>query len=98
MSMRNRYLFTKDYFKNYLVLIKRGNNYYSYDGDKKILDYIKFNDKLSILRKLKINFIILDDLEIIGTDSYEVNNYYKYLYIAYISDILLGIKRSICLK
>lgn len=98
MSMRNRYLFTKDYFKNYLVLIKRGNNYYSYDGDKKILDYIKFNDKLSILRKLKINFVILDDLEIIGTASYEVNNYYKYLYITYISDILLGIKRSIFLK
>lgn len=95
MSMRNRYKFTKNIYKDYIVLIYKKKKYYSFDSDKRILDYIDFNNKLYILKKYSINFIVLDDLEIIGIASYKDNNYNKYLYVSYIKDILIRIKRSI---
>lgn len=70
-------------------------NYYSFDKDKRILDYINFDNKLYLLKKYSINFIVLDNLEILSINNYEVNNYYKYLYMSYIKDILLEVKRSI---
>lgn len=88
MSIKNRYNFTKNVYKEYLILISKKDKYYSFDKDKRILDYIKFNNKLYILKKYSINFIVLDDLEIISITNYKVNNYYKYLYISYIKDIL----------
>lgn len=95
MSMKNRYDFTKNLYNNYLILIKKKDKYYSFDKDKRLLEYIGFNNKLYLLKKYSINFIVLDDLEILCITNYNVNNYYKYLYISYIKDILYGIKRRI---
>lgn len=95
MSMRSRYEFTKNLYKDYIVLIYKKKKYYSFDSDKRILDYIDFNNKLYKLKKYSINFIVLDDLEIIGIASYKDNSYNKYLYISYIKDILNRIKRSL---
>ena len=95
MSMINRYEFTKNIYKDYIVLIIKNKNYYSFDKDKRILDYINFDNKLYLLKKYSINFIVLDNLEILSINNYEVNNYYKYLYMSYIKDILLEVKRSI---
>lgn len=94
MSMKSRYNFTKNIYKEYIVLILKNNKYYSFDKDKKILNYISFSNKLYLLRKYSINFIVLDDLEIIGIGRYENNNYYKYLTLSYIKDILLRIKEE----
>ena len=79
----------------YIILILKDGKYYSFGDDKRILDYIGFNNKLSILKKKSINFIVLDDLEILGYAKYEINNLYKYLCLSYISDILYKIKRSL---
>ena len=95
MCMINRYEFTKNIYKDYIVLIMKNKNYYSFDKDKRILDYINFDNKLYLLKKYSINFIVLDNLEILSINNYDVNNYYKYLYISYVKDILLEIKRSI---
>ena len=95
MSMINRYEFTKNIYKDYIVLIIKNKNYYSFDKDKRILDYINFDNKLYLLKKYSINFIVLDNLEILSINNYEINNYYKYLYMSYIKDILLEVKRSI---
>ncbi len=95
MSMINRYEFTKNIYKDYIVLIMKNKNYYSFDKDKRILDYINFDNKLYLLKKYSINFIVLDNLEILSINNYEINNYYKYLYMSYIKDILLEVKRSI---
>lgn len=95
MSMINRYNFTKNIYKDYIVLIIKNKKYYSFDKDKKILDYINFDNKLYKLKKYSINFIVLDNLEILSINNYEVNNYYKYLYISYVKDILSEIRRSI---
>lgn len=93
--MINRYEFTKNIYKDYIVLIIKNKNYYSFDKDKRILDYINFDNKLYLLKKYSINFIVLDNLEILSINNYEINNYYKYLYMSYIKDILLEVKRSI---
>ncbi len=95
MSMINRYKFTKNIYKDYIVLIIKNKKYYSFDKDKKILNYINFNNKLYLLKKYSINFIVLDNLEILSINNYDVNNYYKYLYISYVKDILLVIRGSI---
>lgn len=94
MSMYNRYSFTKKIYKDYLILIKRKNKYYTFNKDKKILNYINFKNKVYIIKKKQINYLILDDLDIIDIIKYKDNNYNKYLYISYINDILLEIKRS----
>ena len=95
MSMINRYKFTKNIYKDYIVLIIKNKKYYSFDKDKKILDYINFNNKLYLLKKYSINFIVLDNLEILSINNYDINNYYNYLYMSYIKDILSVIRRSI---
>lgn len=93
--MINRYKFTKNIYKDYIVLIIKNKKYYYFDKDKKILDYINFNNKLYLLKKYSINFIVLDNLEILSINNYDINNYYKYLYMSYIKDILSVIRRSI---
>ena len=93
--MINRYKFTKNIYKDYIVLIIKNKKYYSFDKDKKILDYINFNNKLYLLKKYSINFIVLDNLEILSINNSDVYNYYIYLYISYVKDLLLVIRRSI---
>lgn len=51
MSAYNRYSFTKEVYPNYVVLLLKKDKYLSYSKDRKILEYIKFKDKTSILRK-----------------------------------------------
>ena len=65
MSAYNRYCFTKEVYPDYVVLLIKKNKYYSYSKDKKILEYIKFNNNTYILRKKKINYLVLDELDII---------------------------------
>ena len=96
MSMINRYKFTKNIYKDYIVLIIKNKKYYSFDKDKKILDYINFNNKLYLLKKYSINFIVLDNLEILSINNYDVNNYYKYLYISSLYEFTV-VSLSLCL-
>ena len=71
MSSYNRYSFTKKIYPNYVVLLIHKNKYYSYDIDRKILNYIKFKNKIYILRKKHINYLVLDELDISEYDYCE---------------------------
>ena len=46
MSMINRYKFTKGVYSDYIILILKDGKYYSFGDDKRILDYIGFNNKV----------------------------------------------------
>ena len=94
MSMKSRYEFTKNKYKDYIVLIRKNNTLYYFDQDKKILDYIDFKDKIYKIRKRNINYLILDDLDIIEINKYNKNNYNKYLLSSYLKDILNEIRKS----
>lgn len=95
MSMINRYNFTKNVYKDYIVLIVRKRKLYTFNQDKRILNYIGFNNKLYRIRKKEINYLILDDLDIIEIREYDNNNYNKYLLLSYIKDILLEVRKKL---
>lgn len=92
MSAYNRYYFTKNVYSDYIVILVKKDRLYSYDIDMKLLKYLKFNNKVNILKKLKINYLILDNLDIIEINNYKNNNLYKYMNILYLNKIFKEIK------
>ena len=79
-----------------IILIKGKTKYYSYDKDLEILKFINFNmeyinSSLSYLNKYNINYIVLDNLNVIVDKVYSDNNYKKYLKLVYLKKILLKI-------
>ena len=92
MSAYNRYSFTKEVYPNYIVLLVKKNKYYSYSIDRKVLDYIKFKDKTYILRKKHINYLVLDELDIVEKYEYSDNQLDRYIYLVDMKKVLNEIK------
>ena len=92
MSAYNRYSFTKKIYSDYIVLLIKKNKYYTYGEDKKVLKYIGFKNNTYILRKKKINYLVLDELDIIEMYEYEDNELNRYLYLVYLEKIFDEIK------
>lgn len=93
MSAYNRYKFIKRLNRRSLILIKSRNKYISFERDFKILKCIGFNMNheycsLSYLDRYEINYIVLDNLDIIVDKRYNYNNYMKYLKLYYLSNIV----------
>lgn len=92
MSRKNRYLFTRWVYPDYIILIKYRNNYIMYDNNILICNYLKFykNKKyrFHIFDKYKINYLVLDELDITEIKQYQENNYNKYVYITNIKRIV----------
>ena len=79
--MKERYNVLKHIYQNYLILIIKNNKYYNFDEDKLIFNYLK--------RKLNnINYIILDNLDIIVKKEYENNYYLNYYFKVNLINIL----------
>ena len=76
MSVINRYNFAKKIYKDYVILILIKRKLYTYKNNK----LISFKD-INKLKELHINYIIIDNLEIIKKD-YVDNRYYEY-YLKY---------------
>ena len=79
MGRLYRYQFTKKIYPNYIVFLLVKGKYRTYDMDLKIVNYLNFDNKLELLVKKHINYLILDDLEIIDMKEFEDNNYEKYI-------------------
>ena len=79
--MKERYNVLKHIYQNYLILIIKNNKYYTFDEDKLIFNYLKrkFNN---------INYIILNNLDIIIKKEYENNNYLNYYFKVNLINIL----------
>ena len=92
MSAYNRYRFTKEVYPDYIVLLYKKGKYYTYGIDRNVLDYIKFKDKTNVLRKKKINYLVLDELDIIEKYEYLDNQIDRYLYLIRMKKILDKIK------
>ena len=76
MSIRNRYEIARKYYKNSVILILIKKKLYIYKNNV-LVDFKKINK----LKKLHINYIILDNLDIIER-KYEDNKYEEY-YLKY---------------
>ena len=81
--MKERYNDLKHIYQNYLILIIKNNKYYTFDEDKLIYTYINRN-----LNKHEINYIILNNLDIIIKKAYENNNYLNYYFKVNLINIL----------
>lgn len=81
--MKERYDVLKHIYQNYLILIIKNNKYYTFDEYKMIFNYINRN-----LNKYEINYIILDNLDIIVKKEYENNNYLNYYFKINLINIL----------
>ena len=76
----------------YIIDIVKKNKYYSYGRDRDILNYISFKNKTYIIRKKKINYLVLDELDIIEKYEYIDNQLDKYMYLVYMKKIFDNIK------
>ena len=78
--MKNRYLILKSMYPKFWVLIKRSEKYFTFNNDKLLWIYFKNKN----LNSLKINYLVLENLEIIKKKEYNENKYEEYLLRAYL--------------
>ena len=81
MSRYYRYNFLKKYYHDYIIFITNKNKLITYDYDLKII-------KLFDYRLLNINYIILDNIDIIKKIDNNINNYFYYFKIILLIDII----------
>ena len=77
--LKTRHQFIKRIYKDYIIIYIKNNNYYIYNYEFLSL----FKDKLNIINKLNkyhVNYIIIDNMNIIEKKSFNDNNYYRYMY------------------
>ena len=75
-GMFTRYKFIKKLYPNYLVIIKYADKLKSFRMDGLLLNYLIENKKIKKLNKLKINYVIVNNLDIIEIKEYLNNNIY----------------------
>lgn len=96
----NRYSFIKRMNRNSIILIRGNKQYISFDRDLDILRYIDFKmeycySSLNYLDKYCINYIVIDNLDVVISKFYSKNNYRKYLKLMYLKKILLNIGNNL---
>ena len=90
MSLESRYLFLKKMYPTKVILIRKKDRYLSKGIDYLIFNYL--NNNINNLKKLKISYILIENLEIIENNNYSNNNYLKYRKLILINKILQKIK------
>lgn len=94
-GMFTRYKFIKKLYPRSLVIIKSDDRYKSFRKDGVLLDYIIYNFNLNKISKFKINYIIVENLDIIDEKEFVDSNYYKFIKVAYLSKVLIEIKNRL---
>ena len=96
MSLDNRYKFCKELYSNYIIFIKTKNRLNTYFIDHKICMMLDIKS-YCYSEKYSINYLVLDNLEIIKKREYKNNNYNKYLVIYLINEIGNCLKEKLIL-
>lgn len=97
----NRYSFVKRMNRNSIILVRGNNHCISFYRDLEILKYINFKmeysySSLKYLDKYSINYIVVDNLDVVVSKLYNNNNNYrKYLKLMYLKRILLNIGNNL---
>jgi len=75
--MKNIYKFIKNIYKDYIIFIVKKDKYYTFKNDELICKC--FNVSLDNINKYNLNYLVLDNLDIIEIKEYDNNKYYEYL-------------------
>ena len=100
MGRKNRYKIAKMVHSDYVILIKSKDGYVTYDNDNLICNYIDFYDKkvrnrFWLFTKFRINYLVLDELDIIDLKKFKDNNYVKYVYITNLKMVVNKLNRQL---
>lgn len=97
--MYNRFKFLKLIYRDSLVLILKSKgssySYVSFGRDRNLFKYLN-REKKKLFKKLNkyhINYVLVDNLDIISERKFNDNYYYKFLKIAYLDKVLIDMKR-----
>ena len=76
--IKTRYKFTKKLYKDYIIIMKIKKSYHIPDEELDIIGPFKRKGKLiDFLQENHINYLILDNMEIISKREYSDNKYYE---------------------
>ncbi len=76
--IKTRYKFTKRLYKDYIIIMKIKNSYHIPDEELDIIGPFKRKGRLiDFLQENHINYLILDNMEIISKREYNDNKYYE---------------------
>ena len=80
MGYKNRYIFCKRTYPETIILFYHNDKYKVYSIDKEILTYLKVKEvnTLKKLDRLKINYLVLNNMEIIKQQIFNENKYNLY--------------------
>ena len=92
--IKTRYLFLKKLYPNYVIIILKKDKYITFDIDNKIFNLL--NNSFNNLDKNYINYLIIDNLNIIKINIY-INNRYLELKkrVELLSVILILYQKSV---
>ena len=74
MGLKNRYFFLKRTYPKTIILFLKNAKYKSYGLDNNFLTFLHFKN-LSTLNKLKINYLVLQNMEILNHQIFSHNMY-----------------------
>lgn len=111
MGRKYRYEFTKKVYPEYIVFLVVKNKYVTYGLDLDLVNYIINENKIrntygkkrksteinifNLLDRYKINYLILDNLDIITKKDYLDNNYNKYIYLFILNKVINNIGNNL---
>lgn len=88
--IKTRYDFFKRTHREYVVVFIKGDRYIICEEDKRMLDTFDSKKIIATLNKLKINYIVIDDLEIVCKKSFEDNQYHIIMKKGYLLKLIAG--------
>ena len=88
--MKNRYDFIKNIYKDYIIFIVKKDKYYTFKNDELICKC--FNVSFNNISKYNLNYLVLDNLDIVEIKEYDNNKYYEYLIKSILIKIIENVK------
>ncbi len=79
--MKNRYIFFKRLFKDYVILFSKNSKYYSLGIDKFLKKYINNKD---------LNYVVIDKENRVEVHTFKINNYKMYVMKIFIEELLIA--------
>jgi len=92
--MYNRYNEIKNLYKNYLIIIKVKDKYKTIGMDNRIYEYLNLK-KFKYLKNKQINYLILDNLDIVEKKDNENNRYDEYYIKTKLTNVLRVVERRL---
>ena len=94
----NRYRFISYIYPSRIIIILRKGNYYVYNDSELILKYIKYKGNTLKLKDKHINYIVVENLDIVEIENYKDNKYEEYLLKSKLANIVNNIKYYVTIR